>query len=191
MPRLRDDAARGNTPALAPPRGAAKAAARCQTHLRPALPWGEDSDSRSNPKTTSRPYQMDPIGFDLRCPKRLGWNRQVPWSRTVENAEPPVFSIFFDPSSLSDGPLLSTTADAQIPAEADVSAAMPKPRRPRAPALPTPGNALLPSLRGDATGSYGINALVRFSACRVPLRDAILPVSCCNFDASVGGSPPR
>jgi hypothetical protein len=187
MPRRH--CSRRNT-TLAPPCGAARAAARCKTRLRPALPGGEDPDPRASPKAApsraASTFSASIRGAGI----RLGQSRQATSSCAVENAEPPVFSIFFDSSRISDDPFLSTAANAQNLVEADVSAMLQDPLRAPRETPPRRGESPLQRLRGGCAAPHGINGLVAFSACRVPLRDAILPVSCCNFDASVDGPPP-
>jgi hypothetical protein len=174
------------------PTSAAEAAPRLATRPRFELPGGERV--RIQARVSKQPPTRGPRSLSLPIfgtQDAPGKSRKAASSWTGENAEPPVFSIFFDTSSLSDDPPLSTAPNTQIPAEADVSTGIRRAvcavgRRP-----PTTGEGALRRPGGECRGPYGINALVGFSACRVPLRDAILPVSCRHFDAFVDGSPPR
>jgi hypothetical protein len=72
-------------------------------------------------EATSQPRHEGFPALALRSPERGEKEPAGPLSCAVENAEPPVFSIFFDYSSLSDDPALSTVGDAQISVQVDVS----------------------------------------------------------------------
>jgi hypothetical protein len=148
---------------VAPPCGAVGAAATLQDAPAARASGWRGSDPRSKPEPAPSRAASGISAPVWDAGRRLGQGRMTASSCVVENAEPPVFSIFFDPPSLSDDPFLSTAAKAQILAEADVSRVLRGAARAPRERPPPRGEGRLRSPRMRQRGAAGNQCLSGFS----------------------------
>ena len=130
---------------VAPPCGAARAAARCKTRLRPALLDGEDPDPRSSPEAApSRAVSISLLRFAV---PGYAWDRAGrPLRATpLRTPNPPFFQSFLTLRVYQTTLPCQPAPDTQNPAEADVSAGIQPTVCPRGRTPPTTGEGSPPS----------------------------------------------
>jgi hypothetical protein len=133
---------------------------------------GGDPDPRSGAPAASPDCFNHPSASDSLAPRRTGSRRQATPNRFAGNAEPPVFSIFFDSSSLSEELAVSTVLCTHVPgrlAPAGDEGAVRR-RLPSGHRSLRAGHATFPA--GKLTPPYRINDLVEFLrvGCRLAMR---------------------